>query len=159
MIMDSDDVKTLCIFDWIIGNGDRHSANYLVNLSNGSEAGNRALIAIDNGMAFNKKFFRTKANMSVKNEELTGQRITGPYMHLTFDAESNKPITTGIPEKLLAQIADGYERIEDLYQDTTGVDGISLDEAEEMRYRIELLLEKKVFLSGNNFSFITKDIS
>ncbi|MEK9167336.1 MAG: hypothetical protein AAB613_01160 [Patescibacteria group bacterium] len=159
MIMDSDDVKKLCILDWIIGNADRHSANYLVNLNTDPAAKGRALIAIDNGMGFNSKFYRTKSNLSVKNEKHGGQRVPGPYVHLTFEVESNKPITTTIPEELLAQIADGYQRMSDLDQDITGVDGISLDEAGEMRYRIELLLDKKVFLSGNNFSFITKDIA
>src|SRR3989344_6345285 len=44
----SADLGNLCILDWIIGNGDRHSANYLVKINPTIDA-EKTIIAIDNG--------------------------------------------------------------------------------------------------------------
>lgn len=143
---ESSDWQEMAIFDYIIGNPDRHSRNIMVRYSRNDKKGvevyeddyGAQLIAIDNGTSLSSKGYY-EPNVPLK----------GPNADMTYSFEEYMPLVLKIPEYLLEMIKNGLNRREEL--SLGRYDGcIESTELEAMWQRAEDLVSRGVFLSRFN---------
>ncbi|HUD20750.1 MAG TPA: hypothetical protein VMQ44_01620 [Candidatus Saccharimonadales bacterium] len=143
---DSEDLKTLCVFDWIVANADRNTNNYLLKVDENkqvehTETGTK-IVAIDNGLAFNSKFYRMKG---------AKKDVPGHYSNLTLDGATDKPVSNPVPEAIMAKVKAGYESRDKLTEVLLSIPDLDHDEITKMWERVEGLIKSGVYLSSYNY--------
>lgn len=142
-IQQSEDIMKLQLLDHILANPDRNRDNFLVKVDgNGRvESKDPQLVAIDHGISFDDRYYRTAANY---------EAINGPYIFLTYDNMSRSPRSTPVPESLSVKLRFGLEDVDNLKVELGRVDGIEEGEIEKLQLRAEELIRGGVFLSPLN---------
>lgn len=143
----SEDLMLLQILDNILlVNPDRHSDNYMVRIDLTSNQLDHeakvSLAAIDNGLSLDTDQFTRDAKIDY---------VYGPWWSLTYDNTLRKPVEIPIPEKILQKIENGFRHKEELTTFLLAQDPpVPEEEIRKMWQRVEVLLERKIFLSYKN---------
>lgn len=139
-IQNSNDFQKMAALDYILANGDRKDANYLVRTAGGRLARDGKdqqpnLVAIDHGLSLDVPTF-------------LHFELVGPLFFLTYDNQKKQPRNNKIPAWLGQQIEDGNNRRTEL--DLTFLPDIPEQQIDALWSRTQNLIDTNSFLSPQN---------
>lgn len=147
-VLANPDLMKMQLFDHILGNADRNRDNFLIkmNQDNRIATGEQGqLIAIDHGVTLDDRYYQMAAKF---------EAVKGPYIFLTYDNETQQPVTSKIPDELRVLLEEGLDHRDLLSNDLAKIDGLEPEEIQLMWQRATQLVEKGIFVSPLNAEII-----
>lgn len=146
-LQNSQALRKLQVFDFLMANPERHQDNYLIKFSADrrpayNQIDEPGIVAIDHGVSLDHRYYLYNGLLATNY---------GPYIFLTHDNRTDQPLSIELPNWLLDRVKNGLERREELDATLRAYDGLEQDEIAWFWRRAETLMSVKKFIGPENY--------